>query len=156
MELSTFSFRVQLQAVFLQCQGPASCCFREVRSSSFSQSLQAVLESISAVAGVFWKHRGEETRTPSEISKEPPLSRGEVFQRSQCPFKQQFTLIITLPQFVYASGVSPQKTSQISHRLNFMRNNICSRSYISWNVFCAVRRCLFFSFSLPKIRSHLM
>lgn len=106
-----------------------SCCFKDKDPEKswrsqilrfYSVTRKTVLQSVSAVAGLFFffESTGGKKRTRNKISEQPALSQGGVFQRSQCPFTHQFTLISTLHSCLCTRSFAQKPCHKSTHSLN--------------------------------------
>ena len=98
--------------MLFECQGRVSCCFKD-KGPEKSEPLLLFSHSEDSAAKRFCCGRSfvkapGERRTQSEISEQPPLSQRGLFQRSQCPFTHQFTLISSLRVLFMHQGVLPR------------------------------------------------
>lgn len=159
-------FRVSRPCVvLLQRQRPSEVEEKSDSPLLFSHSEDSAAEHFCCGRSFLKALEGEKKkRTQNKISEQPLLSQGGAFQRSQCPFTHQFTLISTLHSCLCTRSFAQKPrhkstTDWIQHQekskspFSYERssNNCCSRSFFLTHLFVLLDTVWFPSLSLVCI-----
>ncbi len=147
--------------MFLRCQGPVSCCFKDKGEETswrswllryYSVTQKMVLRSVSAVAGVFWKHRGSEARGHGTRSVNSLYFPREEFSKGHSTHSHTNLHLSALSTVVYAPGVLSRNPAinQPRTECNIKKNLKNTFTRMQW------QQLLFPDIFLCAVRHHLI